>query len=101
MSFGDDFPVAALMHMPETAMNKNYFPMARKYDIGLAGQIPFVECIAITPLVNQRANNHFRVCICAANQRHTVGSLFFSEVIHLCKIQNHLAETTENIIANL
>jgi hypothetical protein len=35
--FGDDFPISAAVHMPETAVNKDYFFVLWKDEVGNSG----------------------------------------------------------------
>lgn len=57
---GDYFAETAIMHMPETAVNEDYFFVSDKDDIGMAGKVAAMQGITITHSMNNGTDNYFR-----------------------------------------
>jgi len=57
---GDDFAVAAIMHVPKAAVNEDYLFMSYKHDIRMAGKVAAMQGITITHSMNEGAYNYFR-----------------------------------------
>ena len=64
------FVVAALMQMPETAMDKDYGAVLGKYKVRLARQPLVMKDITKALGVQASSYNHFRLGILAADARH-------------------------------
>lgn len=58
---------AALVPVPETAVNQNNRPVTRQNNIGAAGQVRNVEAKPVAKAVEDRANRQLRLGVAAAN----------------------------------
>jgi len=57
---GDDFPITAIMYMPETAVDEDYLFVSDQNDIRVAGKVAAMEGITITHSMDEGANGYFR-----------------------------------------
>lgn len=60
--------------MPEAAMYEYHRSVARKGQVGLAGQITTVKAVAVTHGMNETAHSHFRLAVSALDSAHAFGS---------------------------
>lgn len=56
---GDDFPITAIMHMPETAVDEDDFFVSDKNDIGMAGKVAAMQGVTITHSMNNGTDDYF------------------------------------------
>jgi hypothetical protein len=68
--------------VPETSMYIDHFPKLWENQIWYSRQIPPVETITIPQRMTNRANNHFGLCILAANGGHIPTSLLGAMNVH-------------------
>lgn len=58
------------MPVPETAMHEYRRPVFRENDVGLAGQVSYMETEAITRAVKQLSKSDFRTSVLAPDAGH-------------------------------
>jgi hypothetical protein len=78
---GGNAAPSAVVHMPETAANKNNLPQTRENEVGFAGQRGDMEAKAIAEATDQTTNSHFRRCVRRLYGRHNPRSLGFGECV--------------------
>jgi hypothetical protein len=79
--FWDQIPSGTIMPMPKATMNKNHFSFARKYNVGLSGEIRAVDSKSVAESENQRTDNKLGHGILASNSTHNPASFAFRENI--------------------
>jgi hypothetical protein len=57
---GFNSAVTAVVHMPETAVNKDYLFVPDHYKVRMAGQVAAMQGITITHSMNKRTHGYFR-----------------------------------------
>jgi len=73
---GPDPPILTSVLVPETAMDKDYFPVARQYEIGRTRQGTLVQTESVSHTVDHPPHDELRFRILATNPRHAVSALF-------------------------
>jgi hypothetical protein len=92
---GRGFAVLAAMHMPEASVNKQNGFRARKYQIGLAGQILHMQTVAETHAVQQSSDTHLGLRVASPNMGHV-------EATDLCCVDvGHSNPTISRPIASI
>ncbi len=76
-------------------MYKNDFTAAGKYQVGMARQIAAVQSISKTHLMNQLADEQFRLCVFGTNQTHPYAPFLGAEAIHLHRILQNPTESSQ------
>lgn len=68
--------MAALMLMPETAMDENYLPVRNKNQVRLSRKISGVKRVTIAHGVDESSDEHLRGCILGPDGAHARATLF-------------------------
>jgi hypothetical protein len=68
---GYNSAVSAAVHMPKTAVNKDYFFMSYKHNIRMTGKIAAMKSVTITQAMNDRTNDYFRRSVFSVFQENT------------------------------
>jgi len=80
-----DSSVPALVHVKETTMHVDDFPMAPKYDVRLPRKIRLVESVSVTEGVNDGTNYLFGFGVAISDSRHVEATLLRGENVgHSC-----------------
>jgi len=61
--------------MPKASMYENDFASGRKDDVGRTWQVTAVEAVAVSELMKEPANGHFRLAILRADPCHEGAAL--------------------------
>jgi len=72
----------AFVAMPETAMYKDDGLVFRQYYIGLAGEVFYVQTVAIAQGMQVAAHEHFGLGVLAFYAAHIVAACFLAVDIH-------------------
>jgi hypothetical protein len=78
---GGDAACAAIVHVPEAAMDVDDFFELGENDIGSAGEIAAVEAETIAKLMDELPNNQFRLSVARLDGGHHSGALGFGNVV--------------------
>lgn len=89
--FWGHFPIATAMHVPETAVYKDHFPVFRQHKIRLARQVFAMQSKAVAHLMNQTSDNHLRLRIFASNARHIERTLLSCMDVSHCAFRSWTA----------
>lgn len=73
---GHDFTVAAIVPMPEAAVNEDNLLTGRENEVGTSGKRPHVKPITIAEGMDAFTHHHFRFRVLAPNAGHAVLALF-------------------------
>jgi hypothetical protein len=67
---GFDLAETATVHVPETAVNKDYFFVSDQHNIRMTGQVAAMQSITITHSMNYGTDSHFRLGVFPAYAEH-------------------------------
>jgi len=81
--FWYDAAVSAPVHVPETAVDKDYFSVFNKDYVWFSWQILSIKSVSIPHAMNHRANEYFWLCIPVPNLGHVERTLLFGKNIHV------------------
>lgn len=88
-TFGQSAVAATLVSVPETAVDKNYLPPARKNDVRSTGQFFIMQSIAKTHAVQHASNSQLRRRVLRSDAAHQPCSTFLRQSVHGVKFYRH------------
>src|SRR5690348_8483519 len=78
----DHRPPAAVVHVPETSVDKDHLAPAGEDEVWAAWQPFRVQDVAVAQTMDQPPDNHFRLCVLALDRRHVPAALLRSVNVH-------------------
>lgn len=73
---------AALVLVPETAVDEDGDFVFRQYDVGRAGEVFSMQTEAVALRVQELADGYFRLCVLPFHRSHVAVSLFGRMLVH-------------------